>query len=68
MLGASKFLRRCVAPRCVALKNVSAPKYQFSARAMSTYDPSKVRNVAIIAHVDHGIAKIITCYDYILFY
>lgn len=21
---------------------------------MSTYDPSKVRNVAIIAHVDHG--------------
>lgn len=23
-------------------------------RSLSTYDPSKVRNVAIIAHVDHG--------------
>ena len=26
----------------------------FVARTMATYDPSKVRNVAIIAHVDHG--------------
>jgi hypothetical protein len=61
MLSSAKFLRTGVASSILASKSRVLRKNfvpQQLARGFSThesYDPSKVRNVAIIAHVDHGM-------------
>lgn len=54
MFGASRLLRKCVPTTFNAMKAVKVPSFGQSVRTLATYDPSKVRNVAIIAHVDHG--------------
>ena len=48
---ASPVLRLFAPP---ALRSKICPPFRRLATGHSTYDPSKVRNVAIIAHVDHG--------------
>jgi hypothetical protein len=56
MLSATKLLRTCIPSTFNALKRFEAGKgFSNLTRKLSTYDPSKVRNVAIIAHVDHGM-------------